>query len=304
MTQPWMRQLPNGKPISALGFGCSSLWAKPGYDEDDAQAVLQAAVDGGINHFDTASSYGPGHGERRLGTFLSGRNPDDFVISTKVGGNFLDGTIQRGFDTALISRSFGESLNRLGLDRVDILYLHGPQESDLTDELMRFFEDEKARGRISYCGLESPHLGIFEKLPSLPIDVAMLHYNAVDQSAETLIQTLCAAGKFIISGTSLAQAKFAFGTFVPTSKHSIWYLLRMIKNDPLFFLQKRTMAQQLSQMRDSPHAAAIGFVTGHPLITSSLFGSSSVAHVAGNAKAGHNPLTVEECAALIRAAQT
>lgn len=302
MARDWMRRLPDGKPISALGFGCSSLWAKPGFGEARAQEVLEAAREGGINHFDTAPSYGAGHGERRLGEFLARHGAGDFVVSTKVGGNLIDGQVVRSFDLATVRRSFEGSLERLGVERVDMLYLHGPRAADLTDELLRFLEDEKARGRVGYSGMESGDLSIFARMSSTPLDVAMLHYNAVDQSAEPLIQSLVAAGKTIISGTSLAQAKFAFGTFVPRGKNSLWYALRMAKNDPLFWLRGPGAARRLRKLRPSAHAAAIGFVTAHPLITSGLFGSSSPDHVAANAEAGHHPLTPAERETLLAGA--
>lgn len=294
MSRDWMRRLPNGKPISALGFGCASLWAKANFDAARAQEILAAARDGGINHFDTAPSYGGGLGEERLGQFLRNANPDDFVISTKIGSNVLDGRLVRSFDREIVAKSFSGSLKRLGVERVDILYLHGPRKDDLSNELLRFLEDEKARGRIGYSGLESGDLGSFAQMGQTVIDVAMLHYNVSDTSAESLIEQLHAEGKLIVSGTSLAQSKFAFDTFAPTSAAKVWYLLRMLKNDPLFWSGKAAMARELGKFRSSPHATALGFVTGHPLITSSLFGSGDPKHVQQNAESGHQPLNSDE----------
>ena len=98
----------------------------------------------------------------------------------------------------------------------------------------------------------------------LPIDIAMLHYNAVDPAAAPLISGLVAAGKAVISGTALAQAKFALGTFVPKDRNSLWYLLRMLKNDPLFWRRAMGAGKRLRGLRSSPHAAAIAFATGRP----------------------------------------
>ena len=63
----WWRSLPDGKRISALGFGCSSLWARPRFAEEDAAAILDTLWTEEVNHFDTGPSYGNGLGERRLG---------------------------------------------------------------------------------------------------------------------------------------------------------------------------------------------------------------------------------------------
>ncbi len=286
----WWRSLPGGKRVSALGFGCSSLWAKPQFEEARARAVLEAAVAGGINHFDTAPSYGAGHGERRLGAFLQARDPDALVISTKVGTNLVDGQVVRGFDRALVEQSFDGSLRRLGVERVDVLYLHGPQPGDMTDALFQFLEDQKAAGRIGLAGMESQTPGMFEQMFGSPIDVAMPHYNVGDPSTGPLIERLAAAGKVVISGTTLAQGKFDLSTFLPRDRSSLWYLLRMAKNDPLFWLHGPQLRRRLAKLDCSPHDAAIGFVTGNPHVTSALFGSTSPTHVAANAAAGHAPL--------------
>ena len=113
--------------------------------DEQAHEALQAAWDAGIRYFDTAPHYGLGLSERRLGAFLSEKPRDEFVVSTKVGrllvrnpdddgSGDLDrvfkvpGDLMRRFDMseAGIRRSLDESLKRMGLDRVDIVYLHDP----------------------------------------------------------------------------------------------------------------------------------------------------------------------------------
>ncbi|QUT05672.1 aldo/keto reductase [Sphingobium phenoxybenzoativorans] len=292
--QGWVRKLPNGRNISALGFGCSSLWAKPDYDEKRAQDVLEACYSNGINHFDTSPSYGVGTGERRLSEFVARVGRDNLIISTKVGSNLIDGKVIRGFDRALMERSFHDSLKRLGLERVDILYLHGPDKPDLTDELYRFFDDLKTKGLIDYSGMESIDAGIFEKMDKTPLDTAMIHYNISNYTTEQTIKRLTDAGKIIVSATVFAQSKFDLRTFIPRDRGSLWYLLRMTKNDPLFWIKGPLLARRLRKFDRSPHQVAAGFVTGHPGITSGLFGTSSADHASANARAGHQPLTTKE----------
>ncbi|WP_375402473.1 aldo/keto reductase [uncultured Sphingomonas sp.] len=298
MTPGWWRALPDGKPVSALGFGCSSLWAKPGFDEGRAQGVLAAAGEGGINHFDTAPSYGGGTGERRLGEYLRGRDASRFVVSTKVGSNLIDGAVVRGFDPVLAERSFTGSLERLGLERVDILYLHGPARSDLTDALFGWLDRLKAQGRIGLSGMESGDPALFDGFERSPLDVAMLHYNVGDPSTGARIAALAAAGKTVMSGTVLAQGKFALRTFLPRDRRSLWYLLRQAKNDPWFWWRGPRLARALAATGRTPHDAAIGFVVGHPAITSGLFGSTDPGHVLANAAAGHHPLDARARSAL------
>ncbi|MGE3287317.1 MAG: aldo/keto reductase [Pseudonocardia sp.] len=116
--------------------------------EADARELLVAAWDGGVRHFDTAPHYGLGLSERRLGRFLAQHPRDGYVLSTKVGrllrptperagaadlaqGFAVPATHERVWDSspAGVRRSLDESLERLGLDRVDIAYLHDPDES-------------------------------------------------------------------------------------------------------------------------------------------------------------------------------
>jgi D-threo-aldose 1-dehydrogenase len=127
--------------FTALGFGSAPLgnYLRP-LSEEDCDATLATAWDSGMRYFDTAPLYGLGLSEVRVGRMLQQQHRDDFVLSTKVGrllepcepdevnGMFFVETPQVRFvyDYSYdgIMRSYEESLKRLGLDRVDILYVH------------------------------------------------------------------------------------------------------------------------------------------------------------------------------------
>jgi D-threo-aldose 1-dehydrogenase len=137
--------------LGPLGFGAASignLYRR--VTDEQADAALAAAWDGGIRYFDTAPHYGLGLSERRLGAFLTARPRDEYVISTKVGrvldpnpdfaggedvahGFAVPDSTVRRFDPseAGVRRSIEDSLERLGLDRIDIAYLHDPDVYDL-----------------------------------------------------------------------------------------------------------------------------------------------------------------------------
>src|SRR5690606_21169633 len=174
----WLRTLPNGKPISSLGFGCSSVWASPSFDESRSQELLAALVEEGVNHFDTSPSYGVA--ERRLGRFLRGKDGSSLVVSTKVGTNLVGGRIVRSFDPAIMEASFHDSLRRLGRDHVDILYLHGPSIADFNDDVFAFLADLKARGFASYVGANTFDPATLDAVADTPIDAVMLQYNVGD----------------------------------------------------------------------------------------------------------------------------
>lgn len=141
------RTLRSGLSVTELGFGAAQLGNLfRETTDDEAQAAIEAAWDAGIRYFDTAPHYGLGLSERRLGAALAGRPRDEYVLSTKVGrlivpSGYPDGTMddegfavpatsRRQYDLSRdgIRRSVDESLERLGLDRIDIAYLHDPDD--------------------------------------------------------------------------------------------------------------------------------------------------------------------------------
>lgn len=138
----WDRRGDGGIAFTELGFGAAPLGNLfRAISEDEAQAVLAAAWEAGVRYFDTAPLYGLGLSETRLNHFLRGKPRGDYVISTKVGrilevttpdqrdgvGKWFDVPARReryDYSHDGVLRSLEHSLERLGLDRVDILYAH------------------------------------------------------------------------------------------------------------------------------------------------------------------------------------
>jgi D-threo-aldose 1-dehydrogenase len=126
--------------VTELGFGGAPLGAVGSYiDESDAEMILTHALRSGINYFDTAPLYGHGLSEKRLGRILANIDRGDFVLSTKVGRRLVDPSLgvrnpqMRDEENKAIRydysydgarRSIEESLERLGLDRIDIVFCH------------------------------------------------------------------------------------------------------------------------------------------------------------------------------------
>jgi D-threo-aldose 1-dehydrogenase len=134
---------PDPGRLPALGLGCAPIGnLYNAVTEDDAEATVQAALDGGIRFFDTAPHYGAGVSERRLGLALRGTARDTFTVATKVGRRIVDaegrevaaGEVGVGVEFDLsrsgVMRSLESSLLRMGLDRIDVVYLHDPQDVD------------------------------------------------------------------------------------------------------------------------------------------------------------------------------
>ena len=143
--------------LPRLGYGAANVGNLfRAITDDESTRILEAAWDVGIRYFDTAPHYGLGLSERRLGAFLRTKPREDFIVSTKVGRLLRPnpagaGTLDTANDFAVaaystrvwdfsadgIRRSVDESLERTGLDRLDVLYLHDPERNDLRDGLDR-----------------------------------------------------------------------------------------------------------------------------------------------------------------------
>lgn len=125
--------------VSAVGLGCNNFgWH---LDEPASRAVVHAALDAGVTHFDTAEVYGEGRSEEILGRALGARR-DEVVVATKFG----HGT---GAAPATVRRAVEGSLRRLGTDRIDLYYLHKPDAetpiADTLGALTRLVEEGKVR---------------------------------------------------------------------------------------------------------------------------------------------------------------
>jgi aryl-alcohol dehydrogenase-like predicted oxidoreductase len=121
--------------VSVVGLGTNNFGRR--MDEKAAKAVVDACLEVGINHFDTADVYGMGESEQFLGKALGGRR-DEAVIATKFGS-------RSGGSPEVIPRAVDEALDRLGTDRIDLMYLHRPDaETPVADTLGALDECVKA----------------------------------------------------------------------------------------------------------------------------------------------------------------
>ena len=142
---PQTLKAPNGSIASLFAFG--TMQFGEGADDAASQAMFEACLDRGINHFDTAHVYTNGLSETRLGG-LAAAQRDQLIIATKVG--YTGGA---GRDT--IERQFEISRQRLNMDFVDVLYLHRFDADTSLEETFDTFADLKSRGLIRYIGLSN-----------------------------------------------------------------------------------------------------------------------------------------------------
>jgi D-threo-aldose 1-dehydrogenase len=210
---------PAGLDLGPLGYGAANLGnLYRAMTDDEAWAVLDAAWDSGIRYFDTAPHYGLGLSERRLGRFLATKPRDDFVLSTKVGrllrpspetGNRLDdanqfvvpAALRRAWDFSAdgVRRSLEESLQRLGLDAVDVLFLHDPEEYDLGPALatgIPALAELRTEGLVTAVGVGSKSTeALLAGVRTQVLDLVMVagRYTLVEQPALDEVIPACRA---------------------------------------------------------------------------------------------------------------
>jgi D-threo-aldose 1-dehydrogenase len=205
--------------LTRLGYGAANvgnLFRE--LTDDQAWAILDAAWESGIRYFDTAPHYGLGLSERRLGAFLRTKPRDEFVVSTKAGrllrpnpdddggldlaADFhVPATLRREWDfsAAGIRASLDESLERLGLDRVDILYLHDPERHDLDLALREAFpalQQLRDEGSVDAVGIGSmASSALAAAVEGADLDLVMIagRYTLLEQSAADAVLPACHA---------------------------------------------------------------------------------------------------------------
>ncbi|MEU8259938.1 aldo/keto reductase [Micromonospora sp. NPDC048999] len=144
----------SGLVVSVVGIGCNNFGRK--LDLDGTRAVVDAALDAGINFFDTADIYGEpqGSSEELLGQALKGRR-DDVVVATKFGMDMhgLNGP-DHGARGArrYIARAVEASLRRLGTDHIDLYQMHEPDPGTPIDETLAALDDLVRAGKVRYLG--------------------------------------------------------------------------------------------------------------------------------------------------------
>lgn len=144
--------------LGAMTFGGKGFWEAIGrLPQEDVKQLLKIAVDNGINFVDTANAYSEGLSETLLGQALKdlGINRQHIVIATKVRLRMGAGANQIGLSRLHISDSINDSLQRLGISHIDILYLHGVDALTPLEETMRGLEDAVRSGKVRYLGISN-----------------------------------------------------------------------------------------------------------------------------------------------------
>ncbi|MDI4645212.1 aldo/keto reductase [Cohnella hashimotonis] len=198
-----------GLDVSVLSFGASSLGSVfRQTDEGESVRTVHAAIDAGINYIDVSPYYGLTKAETVLGKALKGIPRDKYVLSTKAGRY---GAAEFDFSFDRIVASVDESLARLNVDEIDILYLHDiefvPADIIMNDAIPAL-QQLKESGKIRFGGICGLPLALFEAfILRVEVDsiISYCHYSLNDTSLLGLLPLLEASGTGLVNASPLSM---------------------------------------------------------------------------------------------------
>ena len=296
----------SGLKVSRLGLGGVALsGAPPSTDphrptpEDEAVVLIKRSLGLGVNYLDTAPMYGVGQSERRYGRALRNVPRESYVLSTKVG-RVLDPAepgsdrLAWSFDFSRrgVVRSFESSLERLGLDRVDILLIHDPDNhyEQAMAEAAPVLIELQQKGRVKAIGagmnqwemeLEFAHAGHFNCF------LLAGRYTLLDQTALPEFLPYCLEhGISVVAGGPYNSGILAVG---PRDGATFNYRAA----SPDMMEKARRIAAVCERHRVPLRAAALQFILAHPAIASVIPGARSVAEVEENVALVEHPIPGE-----------
>jgi 1-deoxyxylulose-5-phosphate synthase len=186
-----------GVMVSSLCLGVMNFGGVT--NAEDSTAMINRAIDAGVNFIDTANVYNAGESERVLGQALQQNGKrDQIVLATKVYGNMGEGLNERGASRYHIIRACEDSLRRLQTDHIDLYQLHRPAITIPQDETLRAFDDLVRAGKVRYIGCSThPAWVVMEALATSERYNLVRYvseqppYNLLDRRIENELVPLC-----------------------------------------------------------------------------------------------------------------
>ncbi len=212
----------SGLQVSAVGLGCNNFGMR--IDKEQSAAVVDKALDLGINFFDTANIYGGTRSEEFLGAAL-GEKRKDIVLATKFVGPVGGSVLTKGASRRHMFQALEDSLRRLGTDWVDLYQIHFPDPGTPIEETLRALDDILRQGKARYIGcsnfagwqvVEAQWITRTQHLA--PLISAQNEYNLLDRRIERELVPACNAyGLGVLPYFPLASG-FLTGKYRPGEK--------------------------------------------------------------------------------------
>ncbi|UQY43030.1 aldo/keto reductase [Mixta hanseatica] len=303
------RQLTTTLRVSALGLGCMGMSEFYGPRDDSASLrVLAQALDSGINFFDTADMYGPYHNEEIIGRFLASKR-QQIKIATKFGIVRQPGEYRRRIDNSAdyARRSCEASLRRLGVEQIDLYYVHRLDNAIPVEETMDALAQLVREGKIAHIGLCEVSAATLKRAHAVhPVAAVQTEYSLWTREVENSVLPACRElGIGLVAYSPLGRG-FLTGRFQHTAAfESGDFRASLPRFQPENLVRNRPLAEVIAALaaEKSCSAAQIALAwllaQGENIVP--IPGTCNLVHLQQNAAALAVHLTPQELTALRQA---
>lgn len=279
-----------GLTVSRLCLGCMGFGGKGGpthpwaIDEEAARPFFRKAVEAGINFFDTANHYNYGASEEVTGRALKEyARRDEIVVATKVGLRMGDHPNQRGLSRKHVLGQIDRSLKRLGMDYVDVYYVHRLDPLTADEELVATLDAVVRSGKARTIAASSMWAWQFAKLREMqkalgcqPFAAMQNHYNLLYREEEREMMPYCAAeGVAVVPWSPIARG-FLAGNRSPdearTERARTDRIAQNFFGSRTDFATVRKLEQVAARLGRSPAEVAYAWVLSKPFVTAPIAG--------------------------------
>ena len=302
-----------GTTVSRLCLGCMSFgtseWRNWVLDEDESREIIERAIDLGINFFDTANMYSMGESERVLGNVLDDYDRDSQVVATK--GYFEmdeDNPNSGGLSRKTLEQELSNSLDRLGMDTVDLFQIHRWDYDTPIEVTLRTLDDAVRRGQVRYIGAssmwtyqfaealhKSSHLGL-ERFATM-----QEHYSLAHREAERELLPLCEREEIgVIPWSPLGRGYLTrpHEDFSTTSRATTDQYARQIQEGAGSQAINERVQELAIQYGVSMAQIALAWLLHKDWVTAPIIGTTSVEHLEDAVEALDLSLSASEIAYL------
>jgi aryl-alcohol dehydrogenase (NADP+) len=303
-----------GLDVSVVCLGCMSFGVpdRGGHpwslDEERSRPIIRAALDAGINFFDTANVYSDGTSEEIVGRALREfADRDEIVLATKVHGQMRKAPNGRGLSRKAILAEIDHSLRRLGTDYVDLYQIHRWDRHTPIEETMEALHDVVRAGKARYIGASSMWAWQFAKAQHVAEGngwtrfVSMQnHYNLLNREEEREMLPLCAdQGIGVLPWSPLARGRLTRPWEESTARSQTDEFGHKLYDTAASDREIVDRVLMVASARGVPAAqVALAWMLSKPVVTSPIVGVTKPQHLDDALAAVDLPLTDEEIAAL------